>query len=310
MSGKRGSRYARLAGTAWRHRVTGALSPCAWSLWTRCLSYCPDEETDGVIPRAMLRAIAGGATSDRELKAGLAECLKAGVLREREDRDYEVAGYADHNITRGEDERRRAEAARRQAESRSRALVTPDVTRDKRPDKTVSHTTSHASVTVLSLTQDSGLRTQDSDRIGSLSSQTLPGVPGARGAPTTSEPTPHESDDVKARTALAAYLAAEQAAGSVCEWTTGAAYGQLVTVHRLAEAQAGRTGQSVADVLAAWARRYVAERQRRHPKWWLDLVNDWLAAPAKSAPTTERRGSLPVATREDLLADVAPEGLR
>lgn len=125
------------------------------------------------------------------------------------------------------------------------------------------------------------------------------GVPDAREAAV--------SDDQRAHRALASYMAAEEAAGSLCSWTTGSAYGQLVTVHRLAEAQAGRTGQSVADVLAAWARRYVAERQKRHPRWWLDCVNDWLAAPAK--PTMERRGSLPVATREELLNDEAPEGI-
>lgn len=295
MSGRpRKTRYARLAGTAWRHRVTSALSVEAFSLWARCLSYCPDARSDGAIPAHMLRAVAGGRVTDRQVKAGLAECVAAGLIAVRSDGDYELVGYLDHNMSReGDDARLDRDRNRKGNEGHFRSEM--DAVSGADSESFRNRTQTH----------DSRLMTQDTDPIGSLSSQTLPGVPGARGVPTTSEPT---TDDSKARAALTAYLAAEQAAGSICEWTTGTAYGQLVTVHRLAETQAGRTGQSVADVLAAWARRYVAERQKRHPRWWLDCVNDWLAAPAKA--TVERRGSLPVATREDLLTDSIPEAMR
>jgi hypothetical protein len=283
MSGKRGSRYARLAGTAWRHRVTGTLSPCAWSLWTRCMSYCPDEETDGVIPRAMLRAIAGGATTDRELKAGLTECLKAGVLREREDRDYEVAGYTDHNITRDEDERRRELAARRQVESRStKAHVTRDVTRDKSSDKSVSHTESHASVTALSLTQDSGLRTQDSDPIGEVVPRPVarPPVSGAtpaRPPKPRSRPSPLEPLEAARRLVIAGYgarfehatrepwmgaSAAGQALDTVAAWCVAAARGGALEpiVDRLLD------GAFAASNLRdhRWPLRWVAEDPGRY----------------------------------------------
>lgn len=160
MAGKPKTRYARLKGSAWRHRVTGGLSPEAWSLWTRCISYCPDEESDGVIPASMIRAISGGRTSEKAFRAGLAECLSTGVLVQRTDGDYEVRGYLDHNISRDEDAVRRADASSRQRESRgTRDPHGADVTRDM----VTTSNAYHASVTGLSQTHDSGLRTQDTD---------------------------------------------------------------------------------------------------------------------------------------------------
>ena len=281
MSRPRKTRYARLEGTAWRHRVTSALSCEAFSLWARCLSYCPDSRSDGVVPAHMLSAIKGGRVSEKQMRAGLDELVRVGLVSIRSDGDYELVGYLDHNVSReGDDARLERDRNRKGNSEGFRSETAP-----------VSET-----IPKRSQTQDSGLRTQDSDRDLERSLKTLPGVPRAGG-----------DDDERARAALVAYVTAEQAAGSVCEWTTGAAYAQLVLVHRLAEAQAQRTSQIPRDVLDAWARRYVAERHKRHPRWWADCVNDWLAAPAKA--TMERKGSLPVATREELLSDEAPEGI-
>ena len=152
MSRPRKSRYARLEGTAWRHRVTSALSVEGMSLWARCLSYCPDAMSDGVVPAHMLGAIKGGRVSEKQLRAGLAELLSAGLLTKRDDGDYEMRGYLKHNISRAADE---AALERDKARHGNGGSFRPET-----QPETVSVS---EPIPCTPLTHDSGLMTHDSD---------------------------------------------------------------------------------------------------------------------------------------------------
>lgn len=145
MSRPRKSRYARLQGTAWRHRVTSALSVEGMSLWARCLSYCPDSMSDGVIPEHMLGAIKGGRVTEKQLRAGLAELLDAGLLTRRDDGDYEMRGYLEHNISRADDESLLEKDRNRKGNGGSFRLETAPVSEP---------------IPCTSLTHDSGLMTK------------------------------------------------------------------------------------------------------------------------------------------------------
>lgn len=208
MSGKRQGRYARLAGTAWRHRVLGTLSPEAFSLWARCLSYCPDELTDGVIPSRMLRAIAGSTTSPKALRQGLDECLERGVIILRADGDYELVHYLEHNVSRADDEARlERERIRDRARDRSGRQTRTGTGTDLEPgrDPERSPRGDHAGTGTgtrweptgppldpQAVPLDSGLRTQDLRSLGGY--QDLePGHAREGGAPPVlsfSEPKP------------------------------------------------------------------------------------------------------------------------
>lgn len=51
----------------------------------------------------------------------------------------------------------------------------------------------------------------------------------------------------------------------------------MARIGHLAATYAERRGEPVVEVLQGWAKRYVSERQKRAPRWWLERVQVWVA---------------------------------
>lgn len=274
-----------------------SLGPREWSeclaVWLAVCLYANSALTDGAITWARLDRL---TPLGKRARAAADRLVEAGLMDRRDD-GVSLHDFLDYNLSASERAEKTAAKTRRQGKWRA--------SRDAHVDASTPVSTGQSTAASV----DSA-PTRARSPSPSPSPSQIPDHDLERSLKTGHTRSPGESEsDHAARVALQAYIAAEEAAGSLVQWTTGSAYAQLVLVHRLAVAQAERTGQHALEVLAAWARRYVAERHKRHPKWWADCVNDWLAAPAK-ATVPERRGSLPVATREQLLADALDEEIR
>lgn len=118
-------RYAKLAGRFWRHpKVIGLTDSAGW-LWTRALSYQPDQLTDGVVTRALLKTL-----GHRDTKAA-DELVEVG-LWERSGDGYVFHDYEDHNLTSEKWTAHKDRKAKNQRDSRDakRGDLTPHVTGD------------------------------------------------------------------------------------------------------------------------------------------------------------------------------------
>jgi hypothetical protein len=121
---EKGSYYARVLGTFWRHPRTLGLSMAARGLWVSLLSWSADQRSDGGIPAAALTMVCGGKPDARSLS----ELIVSGLLVSAET-SYTLRDWAQHNITRDEHEQAKEATRKRVADHRKRAAVTPDVTR-------------------------------------------------------------------------------------------------------------------------------------------------------------------------------------
>ena len=121
---EKGSYYARVLGTFWRHPRTLGLSMAARGLWVSLLSWSADQRSDGAIPAAALTMVCGGKSDARSV----ADLLLCGLLV-RTETAYTLRDWSQHNITRVEHDAAKEATRKRVAAHRSKAPVTPDVTR-------------------------------------------------------------------------------------------------------------------------------------------------------------------------------------
>jgi hypothetical protein len=121
---EKGSYYARVLGTFWRHPRTLGLSMAARGLWVSLLSWSADQRSDGAIPAAALTMVCGGKPDARSV----ADLLLCGLLLKTETA-YTLRDWSQHNITRDEHDAAKEATRKRVAAHRSKAPVTPDVTR-------------------------------------------------------------------------------------------------------------------------------------------------------------------------------------
>jgi len=121
---EKGSYYARVLGTFWRHPRTLGLSMAARGLWVSLLSWSADQRSDGGIPAPALTMVCGGKPDARSLQ----ELILSGLLVQAESA-YLLRDWAQHNITRDEHEQAKEATRKRVADHRRKAAVTPDVTR-------------------------------------------------------------------------------------------------------------------------------------------------------------------------------------
>lgn len=112
-------RYAKNMGTHWRTRARAVSLP-AEGLNTRGESYCADVQSDGVVHDEFIGAMCGGKTATKIV----AELVAAGWWK-RVERGYEIVGYLDRNISRGDDEARRKAGAERVAKHRGNRVTDP-----------------------------------------------------------------------------------------------------------------------------------------------------------------------------------------
>lgn len=156
--GKSKDRYAKIGGRFWRHPKVIGLSDSAGWLWTRALSYQPDQLTDGSVPLALLKTLGHHTIDAAEelVSAGLWERVRGG--------GYRFHDYEDHNTTSSEWETEKARKAKNKADSRSAQAA--DVTGDMCGDKpSAGVTRSPAQNQALS---DAGRRTQDAGHFPDL----------------------------------------------------------------------------------------------------------------------------------------------
>lgn len=121
---EKGSYYARVLGTFWRHPRTLGLSMAARGLWVSLLSWSADQRSDGAIPAAALTMVCGGKPDARSV----ADLLLCGLLLKTETA-YTLRDWSQHNITRDEHDAAKEATRKRVAAHRSKVPVTPDVTR-------------------------------------------------------------------------------------------------------------------------------------------------------------------------------------
>jgi hypothetical protein len=115
-------------------------SLAARGLWLMCLSWVGDKETDGAIPRSIVRLHAGGQWQE------LSEELVAAGLWETTDTGWQFRNYLDYNKSHAELEAEREKAKNRMARSRETAPPHKnDCSRELRANNT---RTSHAPVPV------------------------------------------------------------------------------------------------------------------------------------------------------------------
>lgn len=114
----------------------------AAGLYARCGSFIADSETDGFIPAARARMYGTAEWIERLVVVGWWSVVEGGYRDER----Y----FANGNATRAEKQKRRADAAARQAKRRA-------VTRDSR----VSHGARHAQLTKPPIPPPSGGRARE-----------------------------------------------------------------------------------------------------------------------------------------------------
>jgi hypothetical protein len=97
--------------------------------WLRCVAYSRAQELDGVVPAAWL------AKTFRRRFTRVEELVRVGLLRARDDGDYEIHAYAPRNQTRAMIEEERASARERMSVRRRAAAaerprpVTPNTVR-------------------------------------------------------------------------------------------------------------------------------------------------------------------------------------
>jgi hypothetical protein len=121
---EKGSYYARVLGTFWRHPRTLGLSMAARGLWVSLLSWSADQRSDGAIPAAALTMVCGGKPDARSV----ADLLSCGLLV-RAETSYTLRDWSQHNITRDEHDAAKEATRKRVAAHRSKTQVTPPVTR-------------------------------------------------------------------------------------------------------------------------------------------------------------------------------------
>ena len=121
---EKGSYYARVLGTFWRHPRTLGLSMAARGLWVSLLSWSADQRSDGAIPAAALTMVCGGKPDARSV----ADLLSSGLLV-RVETAYTLRDWSQHNITRQEHDAAKEATRKRVAAHRSKAQAAPDVTR-------------------------------------------------------------------------------------------------------------------------------------------------------------------------------------
>ena len=97
------------------HRKAFEAGPEAMGLWLFCLAYTRDQELDGFVPDAIVRAAWGGRSN---LK--LADRLVGADLLQRVDGGYIVVRYAQKNDTKADVQRRKREEADRKAAFRAK----------------------------------------------------------------------------------------------------------------------------------------------------------------------------------------------
>ncbi len=152
-------RYAKLGGRFWRHAKVLGLSDGAGWLWTRALSYCVDNHTDGFVAVEV-----GKALRPRDIGKRASELIAARLWIASEG-GWRFHDYDDHNTTNQEWEEEKARKARNTADSRAQ----------RKPGAQASHQPVTGDIpppvtgnppSVGSVTSDSGLRTQDSGLTG------------------------------------------------------------------------------------------------------------------------------------------------
>ena len=111
--------------------------------WLRCLAHCHAQEQDGIVNLSWLRRTYAGKIFER-----VEELVRVGLLRKRDDGDYEIYGYAPRNGTLRPNRSVKAEVAvTRDRHSHGTGAVTcdrhgrgdGDVTRDHHGDGTCDH---------------------------------------------------------------------------------------------------------------------------------------------------------------------------
>jgi hypothetical protein len=110
----------------WRDRVMMELSPVARDLHLRLLSYSADEETDGLVPTAMARALTAVGMDGDE---GLRELRGVGLLEDHP-RGLYITDWSVFNLSHDEVEYLRAKRA---ASGRRGGLKAAESRRQPRP---------------------------------------------------------------------------------------------------------------------------------------------------------------------------------
>jgi len=130
---KKGGRYARWSGNAWRNARCNACGIAARWLFAASLSYAADNHTDGKVPKHMLGALLGELPDALLDVDHAAELVAAGLWAETA-KGYEIVGYLDHNISQCEweseaerrsEHARKASVARWEKEAASKARSNP-----------------------------------------------------------------------------------------------------------------------------------------------------------------------------------------
>lgn len=266
-----------------------SLSDGAFRLWINGLAFANRATTDGEIDGALVQTLDHRrAWSDRQIRGFAAELERAGLwIRDGKSgktgeksvpsvKIHQYAEYQEEALKDSVEERRRA-ARERKREQRKREK------QGKSPPR-------HA-VTPRDIERDT-----ERDKSRPVTRESQPPVP--------SRPVPSSTTDVVeratstllhsdelARIAEGSYQRAVEGTGGIYDhapkWRQ-----DFVSAGRLAERHVERHGGDVRSTLEAWAKRYVAERQKRRPDWWLERCTAWAGSDTERGAATDELARL------------------
>jgi hypothetical protein len=157
----------------------------AAGVWLRCLAHSRRQELDGVVPRSFLRRACPGKRFKR-----VDELVRVGLLRLREDGDYEIHAYAPRNQTRAMLAEERGNARERMRAIRSlRAQDGPTDEEDVRANKRVTNTLVPTSTSISTSTSLLNNLT-DLDQLTEIQSSKEGRVQRGEDRPPPAEPAP------------------------------------------------------------------------------------------------------------------------
>ncbi len=172
--GRTKSRYALLLGTLHRSPKAAVTSLAAIGVWSHCMSYCADNETDGFVPAAVVE---GYCRKDgrrwRKLLAEMVEPKVTGTSGDptpwlhRTEHGYSIHDYTNENITKQQaDDLRSTEADRKAAyRDQQKQGVASDVPPGRGSGHSPGQCQGHLTgLPAGPLTQDTGHKTQDLKR--------------------------------------------------------------------------------------------------------------------------------------------------
>jgi hypothetical protein len=288
--------YMAVEDTLHSHRKTVALfdGPCpgdAIALWTLAGSWSADELMEGFVPRARVRLFGLH-------KKAASELVRVGFWLEVEG-GYRFHEWHERNPTAASVREKRKAGAERVKKYRQRRMSNTDGNAESNAE---SNALRNPGTNTVTPTVTECVTSSVSHAVGPVRDplSPLPSPPpdrrrGAQQPARAPEPLPPDDDAGLRR--LHATEAASEAADVVhtdrLHLAASGAYGramhaakvifdgesgwrtEFAAVGRLAARVAERDARDVRAVLAEWAKRYVAERRKRSPKWWLEHVTMW-----------------------------------